>query len=93
MATMNFYVSNPTSDDVTVDALTAPAGHVVELAIDPTGTDLAGFIEAGCCVASAAVTTTVDANVQLVEKGAHLLESLVRAVVSAGTDTFAQAGL
>jgi hypothetical protein len=57
--------------------------------------EVAGFIEAGCCVASigAGDNDVVDAPVQSVEKGAHLLESMARAVVSAGADAWAAKGL
>lgn len=93
MATIQTYIANPTAADITVNSQTAKAGQVVKLGLDNTTADAEGFIAAGAVIASATKTTTTDANVQLVEKGAHLLEAMVRAVASAGADTFGQAGL
>lgn len=93
MANHNFLVANPTAADVTVNAQTVPQGKVIKLTLADTTTDLYGFVDAGCAVASLDATGTVDANVQLVEKGAHLLEGLARAVVSAGADAHAVAGV
>lgn len=93
MATINVYAANPTGSDVTVDAHTVKAGQVVKLALDNTTTDAETLIADGIVLASADKSTTVDANVQLAEKGATLLLAMVRAVESAGADTFGQAGL
>ena len=93
MATHNFYIANPTASDVTVDSITVKAGQVAKANLSDATTDLYGFVDAGCAVASADATTTVDSNTQLAEKGAHLLESMIRAVESAGADTHGQAGL
>lgn len=85
---------------------TVNAGQVARIAIDDEpaegtfASDLAEFVCKGCTVAAASktnqlasVTDTVDSATQLAEKGAHLLESMVRVMISAGDDPFAEAGL
>lgn len=57
--------------------------------------EVAGFVEQGCCVVTSGTQEgdVLDVPVQLAEKGAHLLESMARAVISAGANEFAQKGL
>ena len=93
MATINVYAANPTASDITVDAHTVKAGQVTKLALDNTTTDAETLIADGVVLASADKSTTTNANTQLVEKGATLLLALARAVASAGSDAFGQAGL
>lgn len=96
-----FYLANPTPADITVNSQTALAGRVTgPLTITDTLTDLDAFVSKGCIAAPASlantdgpVTDLIDSLTQLLEKGAFLLGGLSRAVVSAGSDTHAQAGL
>lgn len=97
-----FLIANPTLANITVDGTTVNAGQVKVVTIEDEAksVDLATWVCKGCCVATATkanatatVTDAVDNECQLVEKGARLLESMTRAVLSAGSDAFAAAGL
>ena len=89
----NYYLANPTSADITAGSLTIKAGKVLLDTTDAVAADLQTALDAGCTIASATKSTTLDANTQLVEKGSRLLLGMVRAVASAGSDSHGQAGL
>jgi len=95
MATVNIYAANPTLSDITQDTYTVKAGQVTKLAVDDVAhaTAVEDLVKAGCAVASADFSTTIHSNTELAEMGAHLLESMIRAVESAGADAHGQAGL
>jgi hypothetical protein len=94
-------ISNPTPANITVNAQTVNAGRVVKLTVADTTTDLYAFVAKGCTVASASLTNgtgnvatpAIDNATTLAEKGARLMQAMVRAVTSAGSDAFAGKGL
>jgi hypothetical protein len=101
MATNAVLIANPTPASITVNGVTVASNKVVVApAVSDAVTDLSVFVAKGCVVAPASltngsgnVTDVLDNATTLVEKGARLLGSLVRAVNSAGSDTRAQAGV
>jgi len=99
-----YLVSNPTPKAIesAKGKVKVEPGQVKLVTIDDekNSEDLVEFICKGCTVApaskaNASFTTTdvLDNVTQLVEKGAHQLEALVRAVESAAGNTFAEKGL
>jgi hypothetical protein len=85
VATKNYIVANPSKTaDVTVNGNTATHNKVVQLAIDPTLTDIATFLDNGCAIfeipataAPAGSSWTIEA-----EKCGFLFENAVHNAVA-----------
>lgn len=73
MANVNLLISNPTTSDVTVNSQTAKAHTVTPLTIADTGSDVYGFLAAGCAVVSVSGTADLSAR----EKAVYVLYRLM----------------
>ncbi len=93
MATHDVLIANPTASAVTANSITVNAGQVAYATVDDTTTELYVFVDAGCAVASADASDSVDHIVQLAEKAINLLRAGAHVALSAGTDPHAAAGL
>ncbi len=60
MATVQILVANPTSANVTVNAKTAVAGKVTQLALDDTTTEAEQFLAAKCALISLSATASLS---------------------------------
>lgn len=62
MASVNILVANPTASDVTVNAKTAKARTVTQLALDDTTTECEQFLAAKCALVSVSAQADMSAR-------------------------------
>lgn len=72
MATVQIFVANPTTADVTINAKVAKKGTVTQLGLDDTTTEAEQFLAAKCALVSVSAQSDLSARVGT----AFLLERL-----------------